>query len=185
MKLIYGEHSSGKSSKALEFIKNKPRVFYFSLDKDQSVKSMLHKHKAEAEFQIIKNCFLIDIELAIVGRDGNSNYDTIVIDSLNFIKSINDVGGYSKLKHILKGLEYLHHAYNVEIIATYNILSNLDKMRRDVNDIFSNRKDWELIETTSKRKKKEASLLPVKYTRKEEKPIWKITTKDGVTEITL
>lgn len=142
MKLIYGENSSGKSTKALRLIKDK--VFYLSLDQDRSLSELFSKGFKNSKFHVIKNCFLIDIEFAIIGNNGKPIFNTVVIDSLNFIKLVENTNHKSNLKRIIKGLEYLHYTYDVEIIATYNILRNVDKMDSDVKSLF---KDWELIKT--------------------------------------
>jgi len=160
MKLIYGEHSSGKSTKALNLIKDKRNVLYVSLDQDKSVANLFSKGLKNTEYQYIQNCFLIDLEFSIIGSDGGSSagkliYDTIVLDSLNFIKVVQDKSECN-LKQIIKGLEYLHYTYGVEIIATYNILRNVDKMKWDVESLFVSRPEWELIETISKPTKSKA-----------------------------
>jgi len=167
MKLIYGEHSSGKSSKVLELIKDK-KAFYLSLDQDRSLSDLLSRSYPNTTYSYIKNCFLIDLEFSIIGRIGRPMYDVIVVDSLNYIKVADDVNHEFNLKHIIKGLEYLHHTYNVDIIATFNILRNIDTMKSDVESVFIGRSDWELIETV-KRKNKPKSLT--------------ITTKDGTIEL--
>lgn len=169
MKLIYGEHSSGKSSKVLELIKDKDRVFYLSLDQDRSLSDLLSKF-TNTTYSHIKNCFLIDLEFAIIGRIGKPMYDTVVIDSLNFVKVADDINHEFNLKHIVKGLEYLHYTYNVDIIATFNILRNIDSMKGDVESVFIDRSGWELIETKKRKKDNKSKVL-------------KITTKDGTIEL--
>ncbi len=147
MKLIYGEHSSGKSSKCFELIKNKSKVFYFSLDQDKAV-SRIVEDLDNCDISIIKNCFLIDLEFAVL-VDGKPIYDTIVVDSLNFIKSYQSNFNLTK---VIKGLEYLHHIYNIDVIATYNILSKMDQMKENVIDVLSKTSGWELIEVEKKKK---------------------------------
>lgn len=169
MKLIYGEHSSGKSRKALKLIKDKDKVFYLSLDQDRSLSDLFSKDLfKKSKFHVIKNCFLIDIEFAIIGSGGKPIFDTIVIDSLNFIKLVEDVNHEFNLKRIIKGLEYLHYTYDIEVIATYNVLRNIDIMRSDVKDLFVDKEDWELIET------------PMRETKKKKMTI---TTKDGTIDL--
>jgi hypothetical protein len=153
MKLIYGEHDSGKSTKALSLIKDKKRVFYLSLDQDKSICEIFSKGFKDAEFRVIKDCFLIDIEFALIGT--KPLYNTLVIDSLNFIKLVEDVNYEANLKRIIKGLEYLHYTYDVEIIATYNTLRNVDSIKPTIKRLFD--KDWELIETTKKKSPKKWS----------------------------
>jgi hypothetical protein len=169
MKLIYGEHSSGKSSKALELIKNKDRVFYLSLDQDRSLSDVLSRSFQNTTYHYINNCFLIDLEFAIIGRIGKPMYDTVVIDSLNYIKVADDINHEFNLKHIISGLEYLHHTYDLDIIATFNTLRNIDRMKGDIKSVFVGKNDWELIET-KRRKEKKVGVL-------------KITTKDGTIEM--
>ena len=43
MIFIYGEHTSGKSTKALSLAKIMPKVLYLSLDNDQAVKKIAEK----------------------------------------------------------------------------------------------------------------------------------------------
>jgi hypothetical protein len=159
MKLIYGEHSSGKSSKAIELIKEKGRVFYLSLDQDRSLSDFLEKKFKNVEHRYIKNCFLIDLEFAILGQIGKTIYDTIVVDSLNFIKVSDDINHEFNLRNIIKGLEYLHYTYDVDIIAIFNILKNVDKMKGDIESVFIGKKDWDLIET---KKIKKSNTIKVK-----------------------
>lgn len=147
MKLIYGEHSSGKSSKCLELIKDKSKVFYFSLDQDKSV-SRIVENRDNCNISTPKNCFLIDLEFEIL-VEGKPIYDTIVVDGLNFIKSYQSNFNLSK---IAKGLEYLHHIYHIDVIATYNVLRNMDKMRENVINTFNKSSGWELLETKKKNK---------------------------------
>ena len=150
MVLIYGEHNSGKSSKALSLAKkHSPNVLYLSLDNDQSVKIIAEKNNIEWKY--IKNCFLIDIEFSILGR----SFDTIVIDGLNFIQLVENISHEFNLRHIIKSLEYLHHTYDVQIIATFNTLRCVDRMKPSVVSIFSDKKDWSLIETEFKKVKQQ------------------------------
>lgn len=158
MKLIYGELSSGKSTESLKLVKDKPDVLYISLDQDRSISEILSKGFKNVELQTIKNCFIIDIEFALIGK----KYKTVVVDSLNFIKLVEDVNHEFNLKRIVKGLEYLHYTYDVEIIATYNILRNIDNMKTNIKSFFNKKDDWELVETRRHRKIKDI----VKYLEK-------------------
>jgi hypothetical protein len=159
MKLIYGEHCSGKSSKVLELIKNKKDVFYISLDQDRSISNFFcplpgefleRKPYEGVELHEVKNCFLIDLEFQLVGFHERSKYKTLVIDSLNFIKLAKGVN-HDNLDQIIKGLEYLHFTYDIEIISTYNTLRNIDSMKEDILKLFKSRKNWELINTVRRK----------------------------------
>lgn len=160
MKLIYGQYNSGKSHKAISLIKDKKDTIYISLDKDKSVSRVLEDYKVEN--LSLSNCFLIDLEFAILGNTGDLSqfkplYKTVVIDSLNFVRVLQEVNHKFNLKHIIKGLEYLHYTYDVDIIATYNILKMADKMKGDIESVFVD-SEWELIETKFKKKQKSLSL---------------------------
>jgi len=142
MIFIYGEHTSGKSTKALSLAKIMPKVLYLSLDNDQAVKKIAEKNNIEWKY--IKNCFLIDIEFAIVGRA----FDTIVIDGLNFINLVNNINHEFNLRHIVKNLEYLYHTYDVNIVCTFNTLKNVDRMKPDIKKLFEGNEDWKLVESS-------------------------------------
>lgn len=142
MIFIYGEHTSGKSSKALSLAKSMPKVLYLSLDNDQAVKKIAEKNNIEWKY--IKNCFLIDIEFAIVGR----SFDTIIIDGLNFINLVNNINHEFNLRHIVKNLEYLYHTYDVNIVCTFNTLKNVDRMKPDIKKLFEGNEDWKLVESS-------------------------------------
>ena len=139
------EYNSGKSSKALKIASRKDNVLYLSLDGDQSLSKIAERYK-NIELQFIKNCFLIDIEFSLIGKNGKANYKTVVIDSINFIKSSN-LHDKLNLGNIIKGLEYLHYTYNIDIIATYNILRKADKMSEMFESVFFNKNDWEITES--------------------------------------
>lgn len=136
MKIIFGDHFTGKTTKALKLISGDPNTIYFSLDGDKSIESHIEK----SQISQIKNCFLIDIEFAITGK----NVKRIVVDPINYIKTVNELNIEKTFKDIIKGLEYLHYTYNIEIIAIYNTLKMCDRTREIINiDLL---KSWEIIE---------------------------------------
>lgn len=150
MILIYGEHSSGKSTQALKLVKKSEKTLYLSLDSDRSVLRRIDDY-TNIQPLTIKNCFIIDIELAILDFNNTSKYKTLVVDGINFI---NRVSPKDSIEKTIKGLEYLHFTYDLDVIATYNVLSSVDSMKKSVQSIFSDKKRWELFETKKKIKEK-------------------------------
>jgi len=129
MTIIYGESGTGKSSLAISQLINKKNSLYLSLDKDVSVIKELKKNKID--YSIMNNCHLLDIKYRLLENGGliKNNLEYVVIDSINFIK---DKVKYSdKIKYI----DAIGKDLNIRIVLIFNILENMDKMKRFVDSI--------------------------------------------------
>lgn len=129
MTIIYGESGTGKSSLAISQLINKKNSLYLSLDKDNTVIKELKKNNID--FSIMNNCHLLDIKYRLLENGGliNNSLEYVVIDSINFIK---DEKKYSdKIKYI----DEIAKDLNIKIVLIFNILKNMDKMKRFVDAI--------------------------------------------------
>ena len=86
MIIIHGNQSSGKSTLALNLIKNKSNSLYITLINDISIIKRLINYNID--FTLLKYRNLIDIKYRILERGGliNNNLEYVVIDSINMIK---------------------------------------------------------------------------------------------------
>lgn len=129
MTVIEGVSNSGKSTCLVDIIKNKKKSMFFMLDIDEPLINTLKSN--DIEYQIIKNCFLMDIKYRILEKGGLlcNTLDYVVIDSLNFIS---DKKAYTeKIKYLLD----VEKDFNLKIITSINVLNSLDKISQEINNI--------------------------------------------------
>ena len=75
----------------------------------------------------------------------------IVIDPINCIKTVNDSNVELSFKSIIKGLEYLHYTYDIEVVAIYNTLKMIDRTRQMVD--LNLLKSWKIVEIKKEKRK--------------------------------
>lgn len=129
MTIIEGVSNSGKSTCLVDIIKNKKKSMFFMLDIDEPLINTLKSN--DIQYQIIKNCFLMDIKYRILEKGGllSNTLDYVVIDSLNFIS---DKKGYTeKIKYLLD----VEKDFKLKIITSINVLNRLDKISHEINNI--------------------------------------------------
>jgi predicted ATP-dependent serine protease len=143
MVIIHGEQETGKSTLALNILKNKKNSLYLILENDLSVIRKFKKNNVD--FTYIKYCHLMDLKYQILEYGGlmNNTLDYVVIDSINFIK---DNISYKEKINYIKQLEL---DFKINILLIFNTLSNLDKLKKIVNSIECDKKiDIMLIKKT-------------------------------------
>ena len=129
MIIIHGNQSSGKSTLALNLIKNKSNSLYITLINDISIIKRLINYNID--FTLLKYRNLIDIKYRILERGGliNNNLEYVVIDSINMIKD--DISYKEKISYI----EQLELDFNIIIILVFNTLKKLEKLDNIINKI--------------------------------------------------
>jgi len=154
MTIIFGENQTGKTSLALEMVRKAPKVIYFTLDSDKSLKEKVDNVRTNIELKSIDNPFIIDIEMEIIQNGGLKNDIThLIVDPINFIRQSNvdyfSTEKSNNLKNIISSLEYIESTYNLKVIAIFNTLRNVDKTRESIMEY----KEHNLVQTNSRVKK--------------------------------
>lgn len=122
MVIVCGESETGKSSFAIELVKEKKNSLYILLDKDLSSMERLRQNKLD--FYLINNCLLMDLKYRILESGGltNNSLEYVVIDSINMIK---DKKTYSeKIEYI----DEMAKAFGIRIVLILNVLRNRDRI---------------------------------------------------------
>jgi len=129
MVIIHGEQETGKSTLAINILKNKENSLYLILENDSS---LIRKFKNNnIDFKYIKNCHLMDLKYQILEYGGlmNNTLDYVVIDSINFIK---DNISYKEKINYIKQLEL---DFKIKILLVFNTLKKGDKLKKFVSSI--------------------------------------------------
>jgi thymidine kinase len=140
--IIIGSHSSGKTTRALDIINTNEKCLFISLDFDRKM-SRLVEDLENIKYLQIRNCFLIDIEFAVI----NNKCETLIIDGLNFINMAQK--NVNQFEEIVKSIEYLSSTYDLKIIGTLNTLKNVDYIKENAKKIIKER-GCNLIKTNYK-----------------------------------
>jgi ABC-type dipeptide/oligopeptide/nickel transport system ATPase subunit len=129
MVIIHGEQGTGKSTLALNLIKNKENSLYLVLENDFSIINKIKK--SNTDFTLIKYCTLIDLKYRILENGGliNNSLEYVVIDSINFIKD--NISYKQKIKY----LEELETDFKIKIILVFNTLNRMDKMVKFIHSL--------------------------------------------------
>jgi hypothetical protein len=130
MVIIHGEQETGKSTLAINILKNKKNSLYLMLENDLSLIKKF-KNNNNIDFKYVKHCHLIDLKYQILEYGGlmNNTLDYVVIDSINFIK---DNISYKEKINYIKQLEL---DFKIKILLVFNTLNKGDKLKRFVNSI--------------------------------------------------
>lgn len=129
MIIIYGEQASGKSTFAMNMIKNRKNSLYLSMDRDNSLLETLIESKID--FAYLEYGFLMDIKCRILERGGlmNNTLEYVVIDSINHIK---DKKSYNEK---LKCIAQMEIDFGIKIAVVFNILKKMDKMQSMIRSV--------------------------------------------------
>lgn len=133
MVIIHGEQGTGKSTLALNLIRNKKNSLYLILDNDSCTIKKLKEFKIEYTYMKHRN--LIDLKYRILENGGliGNSLEYVVIDSINLIK---DKKSY---KEKISYIEDLESDFNIKIVLVFNKLSKMDKMNKFIHSIESHR----------------------------------------------
>ena len=129
MVIIHGEQGTGKSTLALNLIKNKENSLYLVLENDYSIIKKIKE--SNIDFTLIKYCNLVDLKYRILENGGliNNSLDCVVIDSINFIRD--NISYKQKIKY----LEELETDFKIKIILIFNRLNRMDKMNKFIHSL--------------------------------------------------
>jgi hypothetical protein len=121
MIIIHGEQGTGKSTLALNMLKNRNNSLYITLDSDCRVFKKLKEYKTDYDY--IKFGSLMDIKYRILEDGGliNNRLEYVVIDSINLIKD--DRSYKEKIAYI----EQLEIDFKIKIVIVLNTLNRMDK----------------------------------------------------------
>ena len=122
MIIVCGESETGKSSFAINLIKEKKNSLYILLDKDMATMNKLKENKVD--FSIMNNCFLMDLKYRLLESGGliNNSLEYVVIDSINLIR---DKKPYSEK---IEYLDEMAEAFGVKMALVLNVLKDRDKI---------------------------------------------------------
>lgn len=122
MLIIYGESETGKSSLAIDLIKDKENSLYILLDRDMASIKKLKENKVD--FSIMENCLLMDLKYRLLENGGliNNTLEYVVIDSINLIR---DKKTYSEK---IAYLDEMAENFGVKIALVLNVLKDRDKI---------------------------------------------------------
>ncbi len=129
MVIINGERETGKSTFAINILKNKKNSLYLILENDTSIISKLKKKNIN--YTYIESCHLMDVKYRILEYGGlmNNSLDYVVLDSINFLK---DNIGYKEKANYIKQLE---KDFKIKIFLIFNSLKRIDKFKNIVDSI--------------------------------------------------
>lgn len=133
MVIIHGEQGTGKSTLALNLIKNKKNSLYLLLDNDFATIKKLKEYKID--YSHMKHHGLIDLKYRILENGGlfGNSLEYVVIDSINLIS---DNKSYKEKIRYIEGLE---SDFKIKIVVVFNILSRMDKMNKFIHSIEGHR----------------------------------------------
>ena len=129
MIIIQGEQGTGKSTLALNLIKNKNNSLYLTLDNDYNLIKELKK--LNIDYTYIKFGNLIDLKYRILENGGlmNNNLEYVIIDSINLIK---DNKSY---KEKISYIEQLESDFKIKIALVFNTLNRMDKALKFIDTL--------------------------------------------------
>ena len=129
MIIIHGEQGTGKSTLALNLIKNKSNSLYLILENDSGTIKKLKQYKIDYTYMKHRN--LIDLKYRILENGGliGNNLKYVVIDSINLIS---DNKSY---KDKIRYIEELESDFNIKIVLIFNKLNKMDKMNKFIHSI--------------------------------------------------
>jgi archaellum biogenesis ATPase FlaH len=133
MVIIHGEQGTGKSTLALNLIKNKKNSLYLTLDNDSCIIKKLKEYKID--YTYMKHRSLLDLKYRILENGGliGNNLEYVVIDSINLIK---DNKSY---KEKISYIEELEYDFKIKIVLVFNTLNRMDKMKKFIHSIERHR----------------------------------------------
>lgn len=143
MIIIQGEQGTGKSTLALNLIKNKKNSLYLTLDNDYNIIKELKKFNIN--YTYIKFGNLIDLKYRILENGGlmNNSLEYVVIDSINLIKD--DKSYKEKISYI----EQLESDFKIKVALIFNTLSRMDKVLKFIDTLDHKVINMNLIEQES------------------------------------
>ena len=143
MIIIQGEQGTGKSTLALNLIKNKNNSLYLTLDNDYNLIKELKK--LNIDYTYIKFGNLIDLKYRILENGGlmNNNLEYVIIDSINLIK---DNKSY---KEKISYIEQLESDFKIKIALVFNTLNRMDKALKFIDTLDHKVININLIEQES------------------------------------
>jgi len=143
MIIIQGEQGTGKSTLALNLIKNKNNSLYLTLDNDYNLIKELKK--LNIDYTYIKFGNLIDLKYRILENGGlmNNNLEYVIIDSINLIK---DNKSY---KEKISYIEQLEADFKIKIALVFNTLNRMDKALKFIDTLDHKVINMNLIEQES------------------------------------
>lgn len=143
MIIIQGEQGTGKSTLALNLIKNKNNSLYLTLDNDYNLIKELKK--LNIDYTYIKFGNLIDLKYRILENGGlmNNSLEYVVIDSINLIKD--DKSYKEKISYI----EQLESDFKIKVALIFNTLSRMDKVLKFIDTLDHKVINMNLIEQES------------------------------------
>ena len=129
MVIIHGEQGTGKSTLAVNLIKNRRNSLYLLLENDYRIVNNLKKYKID--YTYMKLCNLIDLKYRILENGGliGNNLEYVVIDSINLIKD------NKTYKEKIRYIEELESDFNIKIVLVFNKLNKMDKMNKFIHSI--------------------------------------------------
>lgn len=122
MVIVYGESSSGKSTKVLNMLDPDKKVLYFALDFDRRIKSLeLRNPNLQVTAYPNRKTYLSDITSEILNHGGfyNNKLSFVVIDPINLLSD----NKKNLLEFILKIKELEKQFNKFEMIAVLNKLA--------------------------------------------------------------
>ena len=133
MTIIHGEQGTGKSTLALNSIKNRKNSLYLTLDNDYNIIKELKKYNID--YSYIKFGNLIDLKYRILENGGlmNNSLEYVVIDSINLIK---DNKSY---KEKILYIEQLESDFKIKVVLIFNTLSRMDNKVLKLIESFDHR----------------------------------------------
>lgn len=133
MIIIHGEQGTGKSTLALNLIKNKNNSLYLTLENDYCTIKKLKEYKIDYTYMQHRN--LIDLKYRILENGGliGNNLEYVVIDSINLIK---DNKSY---KEKIRYIEELESDFKIKIALIFNTLNRMDKINKFIHSIEKHR----------------------------------------------
>jgi GTPase SAR1 family protein len=144
MIIIHGEQGTGKSTFAINLVKNKKNALYLTLDNDQNIIKSLKKFNID--YTYIKFGNLIDLKYRILENGGlmNNNLEYVIIDSINLIKD--NVSYKEKIRYI----EQLESDFKIKIALVFNTLNRMDKTLKLIDSLSHKSINIDLIGQVSR-----------------------------------
>lgn len=134
MIIIHGEQGTGKSTLAVNMLRNKKNSLYLTLENDYGIIRKLNDFNIDYTYLSFGN--LIDLKYRILENGGlmNNNLEYVVIDSLNFIR---DNKSYKEKIHYIEQLE---SDFKIKIALIFNTLNRMDKKAMKLIESLNNHK---------------------------------------------
>lgn len=121
MIIIHGEQGTGKSTLAVNMLKNRKNSLYLTLENDYNIIKKIKEFNIDYTFIEFGN--LIDLKCRILENGGliNNNLEYVVIDSINLIRD--NISYSEKISYI----EKLESDFKIKIALIFNTLNRMDK----------------------------------------------------------